>query len=59
MLKFTTLLRRNPKLSHEQFLTHHKRHAALFTSLPDEIKKHIRRYVQCTPPAIKFLVFLR
>ncbi len=46
MIKFTILLRRNPALTHEQFVEYHRGpHAALFTSLP-EVKQHVRRYVQ-------------
>ena len=46
MIKFTIILRRNAKISHEEFVEHHKHtHAALFSSLP-EVKEHVRRYVQ-------------
>ncbi len=47
MIKFTILLRRNPALSHEAFVAHHReQHAALFRALP-EVRAHVRRYVQC------------
>ena len=47
MLKFTIILRRNPALTHEQFVEHHRNvHGPLFCSLP-EVKQFVRRYVQC------------
>ena len=47
MIKFTIVLRRNPKLTHDQFVQHHRTvHAPLFSSLP-EVKQHVRRYSQC------------
>ena len=46
MIKFTILLRRNPALTHEEFVAYHReKHAPLFCSLP-EVKQHVRRYVQ-------------
>ena len=46
MIKFTILLRRNPALTHEQFVKYRReKHAPLFTSLP-EVKQYVRRYVQ-------------
>lgn len=46
MIKFTAMLVRNPALTHEQFVTHHKTaHAELFMSLPASIE-NVRRYVQ-------------
>lgn len=46
MIKFTALLVRNSRLTHDQFVDHHKTsHAQLFMSLP-ESKQHVRRYVQ-------------
>ena len=46
MIKFTAMLVRNPTLSHDQFVTHHKTtHAKLFMSLPAS-SQHVRRYVQ-------------
>ena len=46
MIKFTILLRRNPALTHDQFVRYHRdHHAGLFASLP-EVKQHVRRYVQ-------------
>lgn len=52
MIKFTILLRRNPTMSHDEFVTYHKeRHAPLFCALP-EVREHVRRYVQShTVPA--------
>ena len=52
MIKFTILLRRNPSMTYEAFVAHHRdRHAPLFTALP-EVRRHVRRYVQChTVPA--------
>ncbi len=52
MVKFTILMRRNPSLSREAFVSYHKdRHAPLFCALP-EVMQHVRRYVQChTVPA--------
>ena len=47
MIKFTILLRRNPDMTHEQFVQYHRtQHAQLFCSLP-EVQQHVRRYVQC------------
>ena len=47
MIKFTILLRRNPAMTHEEFVAYHReKHAPLFTSLP-EVKQYVRRYVQC------------
>ena len=46
MIKFTILLRRNPELSHEQFVAYHRdQHAPLFMSLP-VVQDNVRRYVQ-------------
>jgi uncharacterized protein (TIGR02118 family) len=46
MIKFIALMRRNPTLTHEQFVTYHKKnHAPLFMSLP-EVQQHVRRYIQ-------------
>ena len=46
MIKFTILLRRNPALTHEQFVEHHRGvHAALFMSVP-VVKETVLRYVQ-------------
>ncbi len=46
MTKFTILLRRNPALTHDEYVTYHKSsHATLFTSIP-AVKRHVRRYVQ-------------
>ena len=47
MIKFTIGLRRNPKMTHKEFVEYHRsHHAPLFCSLP-EVKQHVRRYVQC------------
>ena len=46
MIKFTILLRRNPAMTHDQFVEHHRSvHAALFMSLP-VVKETVLRYVQ-------------
>ena len=46
MIKFTILLKRNAKLSQEEFVEYHRtRHAPLFTSI-GAVKTHVRRYVQ-------------
>jgi len=47
MIKMTILLRRNPEMSHDEFVAYHRNnHAPLFSSLA-EVKQHVRRYVQC------------
>jgi EthD domain len=44
MLIFTSLLRRLPQLSHEEFVNYHLQvHAPLFVSTP-EARKYLRRY---------------
>ncbi len=46
MIKFTILLRRNPSMSHDEFVDYHReKHAPLFSALP-EVREHVRRYVQ-------------
>jgi uncharacterized protein (TIGR02118 family) len=46
MVKVTILLRRNPAMTLEQFIAHHKgKHAALFMSAP-VVRETVRRYVQ-------------
>ena len=46
MIKFTAMLVRNPGLTAEEFVSHHKTvHAKLFMSLPAS-RRHVRRYVQ-------------
>lgn len=46
MIKVTILLRRNPAMTLDQFVAHHKgRHAALFLSVP-VVRETVRRYVQ-------------
>ncbi len=46
MIKFTILLRRNPSMTHDEFVAYHReRHAPLFCALP-EVRQHVRRYVQ-------------
>ena len=46
MIKFTILLRRNPALTHPQFVDHHRKvHADLFSSV-EIVKTKVRRYVQ-------------
>lgn len=49
MIKFTILARRNPQLTEQEFLEHHKRHSALFATLPEQVKSHIRRYTLSHP----------
>ena len=46
MIKFTILLRRNPKLTHQQFVEYHRdQHAPLFMSMA-VVKENVERYVQ-------------
>jgi EthD domain len=46
MIKFTAMPVRNPALTAEEFVSHHKTvHAKLFMSLPAS-RQHVRRYVQ-------------
>jgi uncharacterized protein (TIGR02118 family) len=46
MIKFTILLKRNPAMTHRQFVEHHKTvHAPLFASRP-VVRAQVRRYVQ-------------
>ena len=46
MIKMTILLRRNPKMTHAEFVSYHRDpHAAIFSSLA-EVKRHVWRYVQ-------------
>ncbi len=46
MLKVDILVRRNPDLTHEQFIAHWRDvHAQLFSSQP-VVKQHVRRYLQ-------------
>lgn len=47
MIKFTIIMRRKPSLSNEEFVAYHRdQHAPLFCGLA-EVKKYVRRYVQC------------
>jgi uncharacterized protein (TIGR02118 family) len=56
MIKMTMLLKRNPKLTHEQFVEHHLRHhGPLFRQIP-EAKEHVIRYLQTHPIAEKTAV---
>ena len=49
MIKMTMLLKRNPVLTHEQFVDHHvQRHGPLFRQIP-EAKEHVVRYLQTHP----------
>ncbi|MDP5045350.1 MAG: EthD domain-containing protein [Leeuwenhoekiella sp.] len=49
MIKMTMLLRRNPKLTHEEFVKHHiEIHGPLFRKIP-EADKHCIRYIQTHP----------
>lgn len=53
MIKMTMFLRRNPKLTHEEFVDHHlNHHGPLFRSIP-EAKQHVLRYLQTHPIAGK------
>ncbi|HEY5791989.1 MAG TPA: EthD domain-containing protein [Chthoniobacterales bacterium] len=53
MIKMTMFLKRNPKLTHEQFVDHHlNHHGPLFRSIP-EAKIHVIRYLQTHPIAEK------
>ena len=46
MIKFTILLRRNPEMTHAQFVAYHRdQHAPLFMSMP-VVQANVRRYVQ-------------
>ena len=46
MIKFTILLRRNPELTHQQFVDYHRdQHAPLFMSMP-VVQDNVKRYVQ-------------
>lgn len=47
MIKMTILLRRKQGMTHEEFVAYHRdHHAPLFSSL-SEVKRYVRRYVQC------------
>ena len=47
MIKFSILLRRHPSMTHDAFVAYHRQmHAPLFCALP-EVRRHVRRYVQC------------
>lgn len=49
MVKFTILLRKNPALTHEEFVQYHQtQHAPLFMSVP-AVQQFVRRYVQGHP----------
>lgn len=49
MIKMTMMLKRNPKLTHEEFVKHHiEKHGQLFKQIP-EAKKHCVRYIQTHP----------
>ena len=52
MIKFTILLRREPSMTHDEFVAYHReRHAPRFCALP-AVRQQVRRYVQChTVPA--------
>jgi uncharacterized protein (TIGR02118 family) len=53
MIKMTMFLKRNPKLTHEEFVEHHlNHHGPLFRSIP-EAKIHVVRYLQTHPIADK------
>ena len=45
MIKLTVLMKRNPALTLEQFVAHHREvNAPLFAALP-VVRRHVRRYV--------------
>lgn len=49
MIKMTMLLKRNPKIKHEEFVQHHiEKHGPLFRQIP-EAKEHVIRYIQTHP----------
>ncbi|WP_282636480.1 MULTISPECIES: EthD domain-containing protein [Bacteroidota] len=49
MVKMTMLLKRNPELTHEEFVKHHiEKHGPLFRQIP-EAKEHVIRYLQTHP----------
>lgn len=49
MIKMTMLLKRNPAITHAEFVDHHiNHHGPLFRSIP-EAKKHVVRYLQTHP----------
>lgn len=49
MIKFTALLKRNNKLSHEEFVKHHiEKHGPLFKQIP-EASEYVIRYIQTHP----------
>ncbi|QES89461.1 EthD domain-containing protein [Rhizosphaericola mali] len=51
MIKMTMMLKRNPKISHEEFVKHHiEKHGPLFKQIP-EAKEHVIRYIQTHPIA--------
>lgn len=52
MIKMTMLLKRNPELTHEQFVQHHiKKHGPLFRQIP-EASAHVLCYIQTHPSAV-------
>jgi uncharacterized protein (TIGR02118 family) len=56
MIKMTMLLKRNPKISHAEFVRHHReKHGPLFRSIP-EAETHVLRYIQTHPIAGKLPV---
>lgn len=49
MIKMTMMLKRNPKIDHEEFVRHHREtHGPLFRSIP-EAQSHVLRYIQTHP----------
>ncbi|MFI0472877.1 EthD domain-containing protein [Halomonas sp. HMF6819] len=49
MIKMTMLLKRNPDISHAEFVRHHiETHGPLFRSIP-EASTHVLRYIQTHP----------
>ena len=51
MIKLILMSRRNPAITHDEYVAHHLGpHAELFTSQP-EVKANVRRYTQSHPTA--------
>ncbi|TPW26277.1 EthD domain-containing protein [Pararhizobium mangrovi] len=49
MIKMTMFLKRNPEISHDEFVRHHiEDHGPLFRSIP-EADDHVLRYIQTHP----------
>jgi len=49
MVKMTMFLKRNPEISHDEFVKHHiRKHGPLFQKIP-EAQRHVIRYIQTHP----------